>query len=128
MYLNTVHINKQLSLILTIKSNNQGVITMEQPTYKEKKEFLENKMGLGQVFYKIVEDPNDPTKWEERMPSNGYRFYLNHETNKVDVVFEEYFNCYDGWDSTLYECGTYESKEEAVEAVWLKEHNKMYTA
>ncbi len=88
----------------------------------QKKKHLENKFAAGKTFCNAIdEDPNNPDDWTERMPANGYRFYLNSETNKVNVGFVEYFSCYDGWDSDFMEIGEFNTMDEAVNAIWKKE-------
>lgn len=66
----------------------------------------------------IDEDHYDSSQWENHMPGNGYSFYENKETDKVEVSYTHYFACWDGYDSMEDDCGTYNSMEEAVTKIY----------
>lgn len=96
---------------------------------EEKKAILENKHPKGKPYCNAIdEDINDSSNWENTMPASGYRFYTKEETGKVEVYYEDYFACYDGWDSSTYDSGIYANMKEAVDTIWQDEHNRMYTA
>jgi len=95
---------------------------------EEKKTILENKGNTGQKYCNAIdEDINDSSTWENSMPASGYRFYTKEETGQVEVYHENYFACYDGWDSSVYDSGIYANMKEAVDSIWQEEHNRMYT-
>jgi len=90
----------------------------------EKKAILENKNVKGNAYCNAIdEDTTDTSSWENHMPANGYRFYTKEDTGQVEVYHEQYFACYDGWDSSTYDSGIYANMKKAVDTIWEEEHN-----
>jgi hypothetical protein len=117
----TNHWNNKVELELTEDVWSQ--FKWEKPmNTEEKKTILENKGNTGQKYCNAIdEDINDSSTWENSMPASGYRFYTKEETGQVEVYHENYFACYDGWDSSVYDSGIYANMKEAVDSIWQEE-------
>ena len=96
---------------------------------KEKKAILENKNVKGKPYCNAIdEDINDSSTWENSMPASGYSFYPKEGSKEVEVYYEEFFSCYDGWDSSVYDAGIYKSMKEAVDTIWAEQNKTGATA
>lgn len=124
----TNHWNNKVELELTEDVWHQfkwSTFKWEKPmNTEEKKAILENKNAKGKAYCNAIdEDINDSSTWENSMPASGYRFYTKEETGQVEVYHEDYFACYDGWDSSVYDSGIYANMKEAVDSIWQEERN-----
>lgn len=122
----TNHWNNKVELELTEEVWHQfkwSTFKWEKPmNTEEKKAILENKGNTGQKYCNAIdEDINDSSSWENSMPASGYRFHTKEETGQVEVYHEDYFACYDGWDSSVYDAGIYANMKEAVDTIWKEE-------
>ena len=79
--------------------------------------------GKGQTGGKycnaIDENPYNSNEWNNYMPVSGYSF-RTLESGKVQTIYEHYFACYDGYDSTCDEPEIFNSLEIAINSLWLR--------
>lgn len=86
--------------------------------------------GKGQTGGKycnaIDENPYNSNEWNNYMPSSGYSF-RTLDNGKVQTIYEHYFACYDGYDSTCDEPEIFNSLEIAINSLWLRKSlDKVY--
>jgi len=97
------------------------VIKMQHLTLREKYLKL---TGYGQTGGKycnaIDEDIYDSSDWSNYMPASGYSF-KTLKGGKVRTIYEHYFPCFDGYDSSCYEPEYFNSLEIAINSLWLRE-------
>lgn len=73
----------------------------------------------GKYCNAIDEDIYDSSDWANTMPPSGYSF-RTLESGKVRVIYEEYFACFDGYDSMQHEPEYFNSLEIAINSIWIR--------